>query len=114
MHHRERTVGRSGYTLKSLIDTWVTGALSFSPVPLRASMYAGVLLFLISVIGMIVAAIIHKFYVGLFWGFGVLVSFQLIAIGLLGEYVSKVFFAEMEYPQYVVRQVFQRCEEDNE
>lgn len=106
MHHRERAVGESGFTLRKLIDAWVTGALSFSPVPLRVAAFIGFALMLVSVVGMVVAVIIHRFYIGLFWGFGLLTAIQLIAIGLLGEYVSRIFAVEVKLPRYTIRKVY--------
>lgn len=108
MHHRERAVGRSGFTLKKLIETWVTGALSFSPIPLRIAMYTGFFIMVISLIGMLVGALIHRVWIGLFWGFGLLFSFQLIALGLLGEYVSRIFAVDVRLPYYTVRHVFEQ------
>lgn len=43
VHHREREVGTSGYTLKKLLGLWFNGFTAFSVVPLRIATAAGVI-----------------------------------------------------------------------
>ena len=108
--HRERISGSSGYSLKKMIELWLNGFTSFSVKPLR----------LMSIIGMIVAAIgfiygtvtvVRKFTdpemvagyssimsVNLFM-FGVLFFFM----GLIGEYVGRIYISLNKAPQFVIK-----------
>lgn len=113
MKHRPRAVGRSGYTLKKLIDIWVTGAISFSRIPLRTAAFVGFVLMLVSIIGMIVAVIIHRFYVGLFWGLALILSIQLLAMGLMGEYIARLFSVGVNLPPYSIRRIITKGDFDS-
>lgn len=109
--HRERLSGKSGYNLKKMIELWLNGFTSFSVKPLR----------IMSVIGIIVA--ILGFFYGLFviisklvdpsinagyssimaimlFMFGVLFFFM----GIIGEYVGRIYISLNKAPQFVVRQ----------
>ena len=109
--HRERLSGKSGYNLKKMIELWLNGFTSFSVKPLR----------LMSIIGIIVAVL--GFIYGLFviitkivdptvnagyssimaimlFMFGVLFFFM----GIIGEYVGRIYISLNKAPQFVVRQ----------
>lgn len=111
--HRERVSGQSGYTLRKLFSLWLNGFTSFSIKPLRVASFTGIFL---AIIGFIfgVFIIIRKLLdsgipagytstmaVLLFIG-GVI----LMALGMLGEYVGRVFISLNNAPQYVVRQTY--------
>ena len=109
--HRERLSGKSGYNLKKMIELWLNVFTSFSVKPLR----------LMSIIGIIVAVL--GFIYGLFviitkivdptvnagyssimaimlFMFGVLFFFM----GIIGEYVGRIYISLNKAPQFVVRQ----------
>ena len=100
-----RFQGESGYTLKKYIQFAVTGILSFSYIPLRAITYVGLLTALICVIYLLLVV------VGKLLGFfnvpgyaslvSVLVLFgavQLISIGIIGEYLARLFDEAKNWP----------------
>ena len=109
--HRERLSGKSGYNLKKMIELWLNGFTSFSVKPLR----------IMSVIGIIVAIL------GIFYGLFVIISklvdpsinagySSIMAImlfmfgvlfffmGIIGEYVGRIYISLNKAPQFVVRQ----------
>lgn len=103
--HRPRAVGKSGFTLRSLADLWFTGLVNFSIKPLRIAAFMGVLLLVASIVGMIIALVIQRFYIGLFWGLALILAIQLLVMGFIGEYVGRIFMAESNLPKYSIRGV---------
>ena len=109
--HRERLSGSSGYSLKKMIELWLNGFTSFSVKPLRLMSMIGVI---VAVIGFIygIVTIISKILdpsvlagyssimsVNLFM-FGVLFFFM----GLIGEYVGRIYISLNKAPQSVVKE----------
>lgn len=111
--HNKRDVGKSNYTLRKLISLWMNMFTNFSILPLRLSIIAG---FIFSIIGFLIGidAIIEKIYnpnVPLGYTYIVIIiSFyagvQLIAIGMVGEYLGRMFMAHNKKPQYSIRKSF--------
>lgn len=110
--HREREVGESGYTLGKLIMLWLNGFTAFSVKPLRIATAAG---FFVAIAGFIygVVTIIRKL-MGLNYilGFSGLMSvllflggLNLIMLGLIGEYIGRIYISLNKSPQYVIRDV---------
>ena len=119
VNHRARMEGRSGYSLKKLVSLWFNGVTSFSIKPLRFATYFG---FFVAAFGFIFAlvTIIRKLVnpalqagwastisMILFMG-GVIV----LLIGLVGEYIGRIYLSINRYPQFVVRRVMHGGEEE--
>lgn len=112
VNHRERMEGASGYTLKKLLGLWMNGFTSFSILPLRVASYGGSL---IAVIGFIYAiyVIIRKLVDPTrILGWSSTISIMLIlgglillVLGLIGEYVGRIFISINNSPQYVIKSV---------
>lgn len=110
-----RHAGRPKYTLRRLIYLALDGLISFSYIPLRAITMLGFGVSLISIV-LAVFYVIQKLTVGLNPpGFATLIvaifflsGMQLITIGVIGEYVGRVFEEVKRRPLYVVRQVIGR------
>lgn len=111
VHHRERQQGVSGYTLKKLLSLWMNGFTSFSVKPLRAATYAGVIcacigfLYLIYIVVQFFA--VHSAPAG--WSSTVAIllflgGMILLVLGLIGEYVGRIYLCINAAPQYVVRE----------
>ena len=109
--HASRSHGKSGYTFKKLLKLWLNMFTSFSILPLRIA----------TVLGMIFSA--FGFAFGVFTIFerilnpdlpvgwatiAVLVSFlggvQLVALGVVGEYIGRVFLGANKQPQFVIEE----------
>jgi len=104
-----RAAGDSKYPLKSLAKLAWTGAISFSPLPLRISLALGVLVALAGV-GVAIYALAAKLsgqFIVPGWTSQVVVSCFiggaiLVSNGMLGEYVGRIFEASKGRPLYVV------------
>jgi dolichol-phosphate mannosyltransferase len=117
--HRPRRYGTSKYTLAKLLSSTLTSLLSFSHRPLRLLVYAGFAisaLSLLSGFGLIVSYLADfpffpgwtSVFVGILFSLGI----QIGALGLVGEYVGRVFRQTSGRPKYVVREFRQRADGD--
>lgn len=109
--HLERAEGKSGYTIFSLFRLWTNAFTSFSVKPLRIGTFvgfgasaAGVILGIV----LIILKLILKEQVDAGWTslmammlllFGVL----MMMLGLVGEYVGRIFITMNRSPQYVIK-----------
>lgn len=110
--HRERAIGTSGYTLGKLINLWVNGFTSFSVKPLRiATMIGALCAFLGFCYG--IYTIIKKFVnPAVPMGFSSLMAavvfiggMQMLLLGLIGEYIGRIYVCMNNSPQYVIREI---------
>lgn len=107
----ERLAGKTEYTLSRMIKFALIGITSFSNAPLRFATIVGMLVSLFA-FAMIVYALIGKFVVGStipgWTSLMIVVSFiggvQLIAIGVIGEYISNISSDVRRRPDYVVEE----------
>jgi glycosyltransferase involved in cell wall biosynthesis len=115
VEHRERQEGRSGYTLTKLIRLWLNMFTNFSILPLRVTFILGVM---ISLLGVVFAFItlLEKFsdpqiplgYTSLVIAMVIFAGIQLISIGMIGEYVGRMFLSQNKRPQYTIRKRFEK------
>jgi undecaprenyl-phosphate 4-deoxy-4-formamido-L-arabinose transferase len=113
--HEERAAGETKYSLYKLIRLNFDLVTGFSVVPLEAFSIAGMLISLLSVLFVAFLAI-RRLIVGpeaegLFTLFGIaffLIGITLFGIGLLGEYVGRIYQQVRQRPRYVVQAVLQR------
>lgn len=112
VNHREREIGTSGYTLGKLLGLWMNGFTAFSVKPLRIATWIGMSC---SFIGFLygIYTIIKKLVLGdaVAVGFSALMSalmfiggMILFMLGLMGEYIGRMYIGMNSAPQYVVRQ----------
>jgi len=114
VRHRPRESGSSGYTLSKLLGLWMNGFTSFSVKPLRIATYAGAVTALLGFVYAL-AAVIRYFTVHLApqgWTTTTVLllivgGLNLLMLGLVGEYVGRVFMCVNATPQYVEREVIQ-------
>src|SRR5581483_5670383 len=110
-----RYAGETKYSYGKLITLALDGLISFSFLPLRIIALAGVLISLVSII-LAISYAVQKITVGLYPpGFATtivailfLAGIQLITIGVIGEYVGRIFEEVKRRPMYVVRQVIRK------
>ena len=113
--HRKREEGRSGYTMGKLLGLWMNGFTSFSIKPLRMATYLGAFSAFLGFVYAVIIVIRH-FTVGmapLGWSSTtalllLLGGIILIVLGLIGEYVGRIFMCVNSSPQYVERQVIKK------
>lgn len=119
MEDRERTIGTGNYTLKKSFDILINSFTSFSVKPLRLATTIG---FLCAFIGFVYAflTIIHKLInPAVALGYSSLMAVLLfvggiimILLGIIGEYIGRIYICINNAPQYVVRQTFNVEEEE--
>lgn len=118
VHHRAREEGRSGYTLGKLLGLWMNGFTSFSVKPLRIATYFGTLSAAAGFLYLIYIVINHftRHTAPLGWASTtalllVLGGAILIVLGLIGEYVGRIYMCANAAPQYVAREYLRHEEE---
>ena len=108
---KERTAGTSKYTLKKMMILAANGITSFSIAPIHYVFFAGVFILIVSLIVMIVTFVEwmqgknvsgYTTVVLSIWALGAL---QLIAIGIVGEYIGKNYIETKKRPRYIIGDV---------
>ena len=106
-----RFAGKSGYNLKKMLQLTLARLLSFSMLPLRFTTYTGLGLALMSFL-LAIFWIIRKLILGAPTGWTSLIVVTLFLFGLnfaflgiLGEYIGKVFVEVKRRPKYVVDRI---------
>ncbi len=112
VRHDERQAGRSGYTLRRLVRLWLSTVVNFSVMPLRLATLLGLLMAGGGVAGL--GLVFYWWRTGqgpeTGWGLlmGALLVFsgaQLVMLGLIGEYIGRMFLTLNGRPQSVVGSV---------
>ncbi len=110
--HAARQAGQSGYTFRRLIRLWLSAWVNFSILPLRLATVLGLVVAGVGVIGLGVVAWLRLTHQGPAFGWGSLMAAllifsgtQLVMLGLIGEYVGRMFLTVNQRPQSVVREV---------
>jgi dolichol-phosphate mannosyltransferase len=107
---KDRNVGKSKYTLGKMISFALEGITSFSILPLRISVMFGLVSSFFAFLYTIYA-LIAKFYMNIAipgWT-SILISVlflggvQLVFLGLIGEYLGKLFIESKKRPTYVIK-----------
>jgi len=113
IQHRDRKIGKSNYTFKKLLQLWFNGFTSFSVKPLRISSIFGLFLSITGFIYLLIIIIRKIINPGIPAGWtsiiAVVIFFggvQLLSIGLLGEYIGRMFLSINKKPQYVIKEKY--------
>lgn len=111
VNHREREEGASGYTLKKLLSLWFNGFTAFSVKPLRiattlggVSAIAGILYGVYTVIKKFVNPDVPMGFSALMSAVVVFGGMTLLMLGLIGEYIGRIYISLNNSPQYVIRE----------
>ena len=112
IEHYPRLMGKGNYSLSKSVGVWLKLATNFSVLPLRGATFLG---FTASIIGFILGVyfIIGKFmgiiaptgWASLIVAVLFLGGVQLIAVGVIGEYVGRLFLYQNKKPQFIVKSV---------
>ena len=106
----ERFAGESKYPLKKMLNFAFDGITSFSVKPIRMVLGLGVAIFSISILMLIYFLIVHltghtvagwTTIVISVWAIG---GLQLLATGIIGEYIGKVYLESKARPKFIVEQ----------
>ena len=110
IRHSERIEGESGYTLKKLLSLWMNGFTAFSVKPLRITAGVGIVFSLIGLVALIYTVVDRLFiHPQMMAGYTALMSVLLIvgglvllSLGMIGEYVGRIYMCINNTPQYVI------------
>jgi glycosyltransferase involved in cell wall biosynthesis len=112
VRHDVRRHGASTYTFRRLIQLWLSAWVNFSVLPLRVATVIGMLIAVAGVCSLAVVVWLWAINRGPAFGFGWLMAgllifsgTQLLMLGLIGEYVGRMFLTVNQRPQAVVREV---------
>lgn len=112
VEHRPRTVGVSNYTFRKLVTHTFNMVTGFSTIPLKIASLLGFLLTLFGV-GILFYVIIIRVLIlgyevpGFTFTASLIAIFsgaQMFALGIIGEYLARMYFRVMDKPPYVVRE----------
>lgn len=113
MEHKPRAAGVSGYSLKKSLALWVNGFTAFSVKPLRIATVLGTIVacggFLYGLAIVIRKLLTPSFLVGYASTMAVLLligGMLMLMLGLVGEYVGRIYISLNQMPQYVVKDVY--------
>ena len=115
--HEERAAGESKYSLYSLVRLNFDLVTGFSVMPLQLFSLSGIVISLAS-IGFVVFLAVRRLVMGpeaegVFTLFGIaffLIGITLFGIGLLGEYIGRIYEQVRERPRYVIQAVLEKKE----
>lgn len=112
VRHSARAAGRSGYNLRRLVRLWISTFVNFSVMPLRLATLLGLLMAVAGLAGLLLVFYLRLTNRGPDYGWGTLMGAllvfsgtQLVMLGLIGEYLGRMFLAVNNRPQSVVRSV---------
>jgi undecaprenyl-phosphate 4-deoxy-4-formamido-L-arabinose transferase len=119
VRHVERGQGSSGYNFRKLVRLWISMLVNVSILPLRLMTFAGMItsaLGFLAVIEVVIERLLHKTPTGwssLMAAMLLLSGTQLLLLGVLGEYVGRIYLGISEKPQSVVRERFSSSRSDS-
>lgn len=117
VNHFEREHGTSGYTLKSLLGLW-SNIIGFTSKPLELAMHMGYFVSFCSIVAAVIV-FIRKLVnpamtvgwpstiIAIFFSLGILLAFM----GLIGEYIGRMYIQINNEPQYVIKEMINIEEE---
>ena len=108
---KERIAGKTKYNIKKMINFAIEGITSFSIKPIRIITIIGFIVFMISIFMMLytfISYISGKIVAGWtsmmisIWLIG---GLQLLALGIIGEYVAKSYLETKHRPRYIIESI---------
>lgn len=112
VEHFDRAYGQSGYTFKKLIKLW-SNIVGYSVVPLRMATCLGMVFSMLGLIGAIVVIVRKIMNPAMMMGWASLMAaifffsgLILFSLGLIGEYIGRMFLGMGNNPQFVVREIY--------
>jgi glycosyltransferase involved in cell wall biosynthesis len=108
---KERFAGKTKYSLKKMLDLALDGIASLSFVPLRLIFFVGFVSFIFSL-----SLIFYALYIVLFtdkavpgWASTIIPIYllggiQLLSLGIIGEYLSRIYLETKRRPRYIIEE----------
>ena len=112
IEHKQRRKGRSGYTLNRLLRLWLNAITSFNTLTLRIATVIGIGCGLIGLVMAVVVFVQKLIYPSMAVGYAstmvtilVLCGLIMLLIGILGEYIGKMYLILCGLPPYKIRTI---------
>ena len=109
-NREERHAGETGYSIKKMLDLAMNAVTGFSEAPLRLVTYMGIMVTVFSLLTMmytLISRLLTDSYVEGWASLMVSILFlggvQMIAIGILGEYIGRIYRDIRQRPLYIVK-----------
>ncbi len=109
--HRQRLSGKSGYSLSKMINLWLNGFTNFSIKPLRFATISGAIIAFLGFcygIWTIINKLLHpKVPAGYASTLAIMVflfGFSFLFLGLIGEYVGRIYISLNRQPQFIIKE----------
>jgi polyisoprenyl-phosphate glycosyltransferase len=106
-----RVAGKTKYPLLKMVHFAADGIVSFSTTPLKMATYLGFGVSGLSILGILYALYVHFFVKGAVQGWASLLiavffigGVQLICLGIIGEYVGRIYGESKRRPLYLIRE----------
>lgn len=116
----ERFAGESKYPLKKMLAFAFEGITSFSTKPIRFITIAGMVIFIVSLLFLLYFLFGRLFgdvqagWTSIVMSIWCLGGLQLLAIGVIGEYVGKTYMESKHRPRYIVEKIIDHRTDDDE
>jgi hypothetical protein len=106
-----RVAGRSSYTWKRMIRLSVDGLMTFSIIPLRIAIALGISISALSFIYLVYIVVVWATNSQVVHGWAsmtgllsLLGGIQLLTIGVVGEYLGRLFISNLNRPHFVIKE----------
>ncbi|CDR23543.1 glycosyltransferase family 2 protein [Staphylococcus argenteus] len=116
----ERQKGESKWSFKKLFNYGIDGLISFNSKPLRMMIYLGLFIFSISVlyiiylfVNILISGVNIPGYFSTIAAILLLGGIQLISIGVIGEYIGRIYYEVKARPKYIIQATNLSFAEDN-
>ena len=113
MVRSERESGASGYTFSKLLSLWLNGFTAFSVTPLRAASVCGLISALLGFVLMLITVLKKIMHSDILAGYSSLMAVVLfffgltmLFLGLVGEYIGRMYICINAAPQYAIRETY--------
>ena len=105
---KERLYGETKYSLKKMVALALDGITSFSIKPIRMITVTGFFSLLLGV-GMLIYSLVQwklgntiRGWTSLIWSIWTVGGLELLALGIIGEYIGKIYLETKERPRFLI------------
>lgn len=102
---KKRSLGESKYPLKKMLSLAIDGITSFSVKPLRFITLIGCIILILSIISEIAAILLKISPLMIISAMGMISGIQTLCIGIIGEYIGKIYAESKHRPRYIIREI---------
>ena len=116
---KERSAGESNYTIRKLLSLWISGLTTFSIKPLRFATLTGSILAFVGFVIIVLLVIFKLTRADVEIGWTSLIATNILIggmimliLGIIGEYIGRIYLGLNQEPQYVIKQVIGKHSSD--